>query len=224
MKRPAIVLLAFALALSSCNSTGPSSASAVRMVHAVADGPQLTMDINGTPAAVGMLYGQDSPYFTVQAGPTQLTVRVTGTTLVVVPGGATLAPNQLYSFFVVGPFASVSPFIVADDTTRPASGNIAFRFIHAAPSAGNNLDVYIQPPGADLTTAQPTIGDATFLSSSPYTPFPLADYVLSVTAAGSKTVLLSSGTLTLPNQGARTLIALDAPGGGLPLTSILINP
>ena len=44
-----------------------------------------------------------------------------------------------------------------------------------------------------------------------------------MTPAGTKTVVIDSGTLTLSSGQVRTAIAVDAPGGGAPFDLLLLQ-
>jgi hypothetical protein len=118
-----------------------------------------------------------------------------------------------------------------DNYTIPTSGNAAFRVINESPSttATNGVDVYIVPPGVELSGLTPTISSLQFGSatgknlSSPYTdvgvPTGSTLYVY-VTAPGGKGEFgypfpQTVGGLT-GGQSIRTIVLTDYPGATLP--------
>ena len=109
-----------------------------------------------------------------------------------------------------------------DDNTLPTSGNIKLRLVHASPSAGP-VDIYVVSPGTDITTVTPTLSNVPFKTASAYLSVAAGSYEVLITPTGSKTVAIDSGSLTLAAGQIRTAIALDAPGGGAPLTAIVLS-
>ena len=95
------------------------------------------------------------------------------------------------------------------------------RAVHGAPSAPA-VDIYVTAPGADLEAATPALTGVPFGAASDYLTAPAGDYQVRVTPAGSKTVVIDSGTLTLAAGQVRTAIAVDSPGGGAPFELLLL--
>jgi hypothetical protein len=84
------------------------------------------------------------------------------------------------------------------------------------------VDVYVTAPGADLATATPALTGVEFGDASDYLEVPAGDYQVRVTPAGTKTVAIDSGALTLSGGQVRTVIAVDAPGGGAPFDFLVL--
>ena len=68
----------------------------------------------------------------------------------------------------------------------------------------------------------PTISNLGFKSVTDYLSVPAGSYEVFVTPTGTKTVAISTGTIALAAGQVRTAVALDAAGGGTPLTAILL--
>jgi hypothetical protein len=198
--------------------TDASTPAALRVVHDVADGPAVSVYAAGstTPLVSSLTYGKASSYLPVT--PQVLEVSVTpmsnpAQALLALP--VDLDPGKLRTVYAIGPLASVSPLVTHDHTRRVAT-YAKLRVIHGAPSAAL-VDVYIVPTGTALSAASPTYAAVPFGADTDFQPFAAGTYQLSITTAGTKTVLLGPVTLTLKNSGLYTAVARDAPGGGAPL-------
>jgi hypothetical protein len=117
--------------------------------------------------------------------------------------------------------ADIEPLVLEDDNSAPAAGNVRVRAVHGAPSAPA-VDIYITAPGADLSTETPTLSNVQFRGASDYIEAPAGDYQVRVTPAGTKTVVIDSGTLGLASGQVRTAVAVDAAGGGGPFDLLLL--
>jgi hypothetical protein len=84
------------------------------------------------------------------------------------------------------------------------------------------VDIYVTAPGADLTTATPVLTGVAFGDVADYLEVPAGEYQVRITPAGTKTVAIDSGALTLESGQVRTAIAVDAPGGGAPFDLIVL--
>jgi hypothetical protein len=85
------------------------------------------------------------------------------------------------------------------------------------------VDIYITAPGADLAGETPALSGVDFGDVSGYIEAPAGDYQVRVTPAGSTTVVIDSGTLTLASGQIRTAVAVDAAGGGGPFDLLLLE-
>ena len=77
-----------------------------------------------------------------------------------------------------------------------------------------SVKIYLASPGADLATATPIPVD--FSWATDYFEVPAGDYQIRITPFDSDIVAMDSGTLTLRAGQVRTVVGVDAPGGGEP--------
>jgi hypothetical protein len=85
------------------------------------------------------------------------------------------------------------------------------------------VDIYVTAPAADLETTIPLLANVEFVDVADYIEAPASDYQVRVTPAGTKTVVIDSGTLTLSSGQVRTAIAVDAAGGGAPFDLLVLE-
>ena len=102
--------------------------------------------------------------------------------------------------------------VLVDDNTPPAAGYIKLRLVHASPSAGP-VDIYITEPNADISSINPTLINVPFKANSEYLEVPAGDYQVRIAVAGTKTVPIDTGALTLVDGQIRTAFAVDGDGG-----------
>jgi hypothetical protein len=196
--------------------------SRLRVVHASPDAPNVDVAVDGKTVLTDVPYETASNYLTVNSGARHVEVRATGTTTDVIDANPSLARNTDYTVLAVDFVANIAPLVLTDDNAAPSAGNIKLRVVHASPSAGP-VDIYVVAPGTDINTVTPTLSNVPFKAASDYLSVPAGSYEVFVTPTGSKTVAIDSGSLTLTAGQIRTAVALDAPGGGVPLTAIVLS-
>jgi hypothetical protein len=200
---------------------GDSGHAQLRVVHASPDAPNVDVLVDGKIVLTNVAYEAASNYLTVSAGSRKIEVRATGSSQDVINATVSLTRNKYYTVLAVDKVASISPLVLTDDNTPPASGQIKLRLVHASPTAGP-VDIYVEAPGAGVT-GSPTLTNVPFKGFSDYLAVPAGSYEVYVTPTGTTTVALDSGSLALSAGQIRTAIALDAPGGGTPLTAIVLK-
>jgi hypothetical protein len=97
--------------------------------------------------------------------------------------------------------------------------------VHLAPG-GPALDLYYTGPSDALTTATPIATAVAFTGSTGYLTPAIGTGRIRVTQAGTKTVLIDSGTLTFATGQVSTLFVLGNPanGGGAPYSGVPLSP
>jgi len=213
-----LVLLAANLLNLGC---GSDPNARVRVVHASPDAPNVDVAVDGKTVLTNVPYATASGYLTVKAGTRKIEVRATGTTQDVINASPTLDGKKDYTVLAEDFLASIVPGVLADDNSAPDSGKVRVRVVHASPSAGP-VDVYVVAPGSDISTLSPTISNLAFKAATDYLSVPAGSYEVLVTPTGTKTVAIDTGTISLTAGQVRTAVALDAPGGGVPFSAILL--
>jgi hypothetical protein len=117
--------------------------------------------------------------------------------------------------------------VLTDNNTVPTSGNVEFRIINASPnSPAGGVDVYIVPPGTDITDYTPQISALGYGQRSIYqsVPFLSSGYAVIVTAYLKKTALISQ-PFTSQSESITTVVLVDNQGGnnGMSQTPLVLN-
>jgi hypothetical protein len=224
LKFLALLLAASTLsgACSDDDNTGPEDEARVRVVHASPDSPDVDVLLDDAEVLTDVPYLTASAYLDAPAGERNLKVNAAGTTTTVIDADVSLADGTDYTVIASGLAAAIEPIVLEDDNAAPAAGNVKVRAIHGAPSAPA-VDIYVTAPGADLTAETPALGGVEFGDVADYIEAPAGDYQVRVTLAGTKTVVIDSGSLTLASGQVRTAIAVDAAGGGGPFDLLVLS-
>ncbi len=203
------------------SSTAPATEAGVRVVHASPDAPNVDVLVDDAQVLSSVPYLGSSSYLEVPAGTRNIKVNAAGTTTTVIDADVPLTAGADYTVIAGGLVSDIAPIVVEDDRSAPPTGNAKVRAVHGAPSAPA-VDIYVTAPGADLAVATPTLTSVPFGTASGYLAIPAGEYQLRVTPAGSKIVVIDSGTLPLVAGQVRTVIAVDASGGGAPFDLLLL--
>lgn len=228
MKRTLGLLLLAAAALSAACSDStdtPKGAGRLRFVHVSPDAPNLSLVVDGDTVASNIAYLGSTEYLDVTEGGHVIQVADASSNTTLVDQDLTVADNTDYTLLAADTLGSIRATVLVDNNTTPPAGTARVRAVHAAPGAPvDGVDVYVTEPDADLTLASPSASEVTFGQVLPdVTVNAGTPYQIRVTAAGSKEVLIDSGTLSLESFQVRTVIAVDAAGGGLPLDFLVLN-
>ncbi|HEY7613377.1 MAG TPA: DUF4397 domain-containing protein [Gemmatimonadales bacterium] len=203
------------------DSTGPAGEAQVRVVHASPDAPNVDVLVDGDQVLGDVPYLAASDYLDVPAGVRNVQVNAAGSSTSVIDEDLDLTEGTDYTIIASGFAASLEPLVLTDDNAAPAAGNAKVRAIHGAPSAPA-VDIYVTAPGADLGEATPVLTGVEFGDVADYVEVPAGSYQVRVTLAGTTTVAIDSGTLTLTAGQVRTAIAVDAAGGGAPFDLLVL--
>ncbi len=229
-----LALAALLLLTVGCGSSGQSQ---IRIINAIPDGQPADIYINGSRVIENFTFGQVYPrpatpvvYLPVATGtasiqaypPAQTTNPVSPT------GSATFAGATQYTVLAAGlELTDYPPVLLTDDNTPPAAGTVELRVINASVnSPTHGVDVYIVPPGSDITNYEAQIFGLNYTQASNYQPitFAAGGYAVVFTANKSKQVIFSwpfapdSGSIT-------TLVLMDNAGGnsGMSDTPLVLN-
>lgn len=186
-------------------SPAPTGTAKVMVVHASPDAPAVDLLVNNTVVASGLSFPNNTDYLTVSAGTQNVKVRVAGTTSTVIDANLPVTANTNYSVFAADSVSRLTPVVVTDDLTSPATGKAHVRFVHLSPDAPA-VDVALQG-GAVV------FGNKAFKESTQFTPLDAGTYNLEVRLAGTTTVVLPLPNITLQAGKIYTVFARGFVGG-----------
>src|SRR5215212_7304724 len=167
---------------------------------------------NGT-----IVFGTSSSCINTNATSPNLTVRISGTSATV-PGFTTgFQSGVKYTVIAYPGTGSGILFANLNDTFTPVSGESGFRVFNGG-NVGSSYDVYVTAPGAALSVAVPAAAAVTAGTSSNF--FGVSTTInqrVTVTIAGSKTVLLDVGNVAfVAGLNFTLVIAPPLPGSATP--------
>ena len=203
-------------------SFGQSNAR-IRVVHASPDAPAVDILVDGAKVLSNLPFREYSEYLSLPARGYDVRVNVAGTGTTVLQANPTLAAGKDYTVVAVGRVSGganpLSILLLEDDNSEPVAGQVKFRAVHAAPGAPA-VDIYVTTPFEALDEKSPVLSNVPFKAASGYLAVPIQMYQGRVAVAGTKTVAID--THRIPTWGGmiRTLIAVDARGGGAPFDII----
>lgn len=204
------------------DNTGPDGEARVRVVHASPDAPDVDVLVDDAAVLSDVPYLAASDYLDLASGAHNVKVNAAGTATTVIDTDVDLADGTDYTVIASGLVASIAPIVLEDDNSAPTAGNARIRAIHGAPSAPA-VDIYVTGSGADLEAETPALSGVDFGDVSDYIEAPSGDYQVRVTPAGTKVVVIDSGTLSLASGQVRTAIAVDETGGGGPFDILVLE-
>jgi hypothetical protein len=194
---------------------------AVRFVHASAIAPNLTLfraDVAQSDAT-DVPYKFASNYFDVAMGVADWSVKTATGALTL--GSVSIDPVRGDKYTIValpGSSTDSSIYLIVDPYNKPlTSESTRIRVLNASFNAAD-IDLYLNAPGASIGAASPLIAGTAYKTSGPASgndsmDVPGGTYQLTITAAGTKTVLLS-GPLAFGNN--HDVLLLTVPDSVLP--------
>jgi hypothetical protein len=196
---------------------------AVRFVHASPLAPNVTL-FRGTaaqPDATDVPYRFASNYYDTSSEAADWSVRTaTGNVTI---GTVNINPSRGNRYTLVAIAASETSSAVAviqDPYNKPLNSNNARLRLFNAAFNGGTVDVYLTSPGADINAAgvNPVIGAVAYQAAGPASSLdsinlPGGSYTLTITTAGTKTILFTGPFSFADNQD---ILLLSVPDGVAP--------
>lgn len=222
--RTVALLLAALVGVGACSMGTPpvqgGPSSHIRLIQAVSNAPVLTMLVDSTPVAGGLGYGAVTGYMPVDSGSRRIRLTSTSPASTMLDYTLPVVFPKAYTVIPSGLVGGVQPIIAEDSALIPLAGEIKLRIINASPAI-STVDVYVTAQSTPLDGVNPEIEDLQFRGNTEYRVFPTGRYRIRLTAAGTKTVLVDV-TVLISERSMRTLLAVDAPGGGLPAAGLVL--
>lgn len=204
----------------------PSRDARFRVVNVVRDAPVLDVLVEGSVVFRALAYGRSTGYLFAAAGSRLVRGRsAAADSSTIFEIQAPFGAGNTYTVLAMGRVGSLQVPVITEDVSPPASGQAKIRAINAAPSA-SAVDVYVTPPGADLAAEAPSFSGLGFGQVPGHLPFPEALYQLRATEAGTKNVLVNTGTQSFPAGRISTLLVVennDRTAAAPPFTWVLLS-
>ncbi|MEM7168360.1 MAG: DUF4397 domain-containing protein [Planctomycetota bacterium] len=190
----------------------------VRVAHLSPDAPAVDVWVDGELALSNVSFGQSSAFLPLPSGSTQFQVTPTGQQApIVIDATLPLQDGVAYTIAATGLLGSndLQPVVLTDDRSSDSTSS-KVRFFHGSPDA----------PAVDIAVANggPVVfGNVSFRGDSGYSALAPGDYDLEVRLAGTATVVLPLGTLTLDPGFNYEAIALGLVGDNTLAATILVT-
>ncbi len=190
-------------------STGCGSNNThARLMNAMSGFSSIDMTIDSKSTVTGITYGAASPYVNVSSGSRNLIVESTGSTSPLI---------NLTVSFPSGDSTVVATdsgaMVFTDSNSAPSSGNLNIRVINVSPTLGS-ADVYIVTSGTSIAGMSPTFSNLGYQAASGYQSLAAGSYQVVFTPPGQQLPKYTSSAQSFASGQIRTMVALDAQGGG----------
>jgi trimeric autotransporter adhesin len=197
----------------------------LRVVNASPDSPPLSVISNGniaSPLVPSLAFESFTPYAPLTPGFYTFTLTpASNTAQVVATEALALNAGAEQTIYALGAFASLGTESTFDNRRRVATG-AKLRLVQASPGA-SFVDVYLTAPGSGIASMSPAFGGLPFGGDTGFQQVAAGSYDLTITTAGTQTVLSGPTTVSLTNTGIYTVASRDAPGGGAPYGLIMMD-
>jgi hypothetical protein len=197
----------------------------VRVVNDSPNAPPISVIENNsvaTPLVPTLSYPNFTAYTAVTAGTYTLGITpAANPTDVLFSQTVTLNAGSEQTVYAIGALANLNSLVTQDHRRRVAT-EAKLRIINGSASAGA-VDVYLTAPGVGIASAIPAYSGVPFRGDTGFQGFTAGSYALTITAAGTQTVIIGPTTISLVNAGVYTAVARDAAGGGAPYGLILMD-
>jgi hypothetical protein len=219
MLRLLLVVAALTAACGDDEGTGPEEGVArLRMVHADAELAEVDVVVDDIEMASDLSFLNASDYLELEAGSRHVVFLTADDTLDQLQ--VDVAEGVDYTVF---PCCSGFPssLFLTDDNAASEEGNAKVRVIHFA--SAPTVDVFLTAPDTDLEAETPTLVALGRFDASDYLEVASGDYQIRITPAGTQTVLIDGGTQALGPGEVRTVVVVDAEGGGEPFSLLVLE-
>jgi len=215
----AVVLAGFLLFSLGCGGSGSSSHTQLRIMQASPNETNVDVSIDGKTVASDVGYESTTGYMSVDSGSRHVQIFATGTTSnPLIDETISVTSGTSYTYLISNFSSSLDFPQFVDDNSAPATGDFKLRIIHASPSLGASADVYIVPPGTNISTVSPNFSNLPFNGASGYLSQVAGAVEVFFTFPGTKAVIIDTGTLNFSANQIRTIVALDGASGSSILT------
>lgn len=197
----------------------------VRVVHDSPNAPAISVIANGNTAAPlvpTLSYAAFTAYTAVTPGTYTLGITPAGNPSdVLLSQGVNLNAGDYRTVYAIGTLSALNTLVTRDYPRRVAT-EAKLRIVEGSSSAGS-VDVYLTAHGAGIASASPLFPAIPFAGDTGFQGVAAGTYDLTITAAGTQTVVVGPTQITLANSGIYTAVPRDAAGGGAPYGLIMLD-
>ena len=186
---------------------------AMRVIHGAPSAGQLDFIVDddfAAPFAPAVSAETVSDYQTITRGTRNLKITPTGNMGSIEIDQDLVVSQGNFITVLAGGSAGALQAASAVDENRPIAGVARVRLMGAQEQEGN-INLYIVPPGTDVSEQTPTLGGLPFMGISEYVDFQPGDYELVATDFDSDEVIGTPTAITLVGGTAYGVLILDDP-------------
>ncbi len=225
LTRPlAVCFCLIALLVAGCSKSGSNSSSEdgqIRVMNAFFEAPSLNVVVAGKTLASALPFQGLTQYTGVSNGTQTFTVTVTGATTPLVNTSLQITGGTNFTYAIFGPLTAPSTIFAIDSFSDPGTGFFSLRVMNTAAGIGP-IDVYLTPPGADLTVAAPTISNVAYGAVTAFNSVNTgANFEIRITPSGTKQVIFDSTPKAFVQQQGYTILAYSKGSGTLVNVALL---
>jgi hypothetical protein len=197
----------------------PNATAAIRVLHTVANVPSVDVIVDGDVVLTALAAGSASAFIPVADGERSVAFRATGTSGTVTAHILTFAVGDSITVLTIDSATVLNPWVLTDTGGVVPANRSKVRALHFAESA-SSIDIWRTQP--DWQTPITFMFPHGYREITPYMESDPGDWTVGVSTlqrAGGVPVLsdtlLMTGNFAVPAGESRTVILLDAAGGGL---------
>jgi len=190
----------------------------IHFVHAIPGGPTVDFLVNGSALQTGITYKSVTNFANINTGATTVAYANTGTTTALASGSfPDVAKGHEYTVLALPGLTAPDIGLIDDPFDKGLLSNSARVRGFNASANSQNVDIYIVPPGTDISGASPTLAGVAFKNAVPASGqdsvyLSGGTYVAVVTTAGSKTPIFESASFSLANNADWLITTIPIAG------------
>ena len=215
-RRVGLVALCLAIVLMiGCGGSSSDTTQQLRIVMASPDATPVDILIDGTQVATSLAFTNSTAYLPVKSGSRHIQALTVSNSTSVFDQTISITASVNQTLLLIGPATKMQSLQLTDGATNATitTGDGKVRVVNASQAMGP-ADVYIVNSGTSLAGATPTSTALAFGKATDYTLEVIGDFQVFMTQPGTTNVFLNTGPLDLIQSQFRTVIAVDAVGGG----------
>jgi hypothetical protein len=198
-----------------CGGSSSDTTQQLRIVMASPDAPPVDILIDGTQVATSLAFTNSTAYLPIKSGSRHIQALTVSNSTSVFDQTISMTASANQTLLLTGAAAKMQSLLLTDGATDKTitTGDGKVRAVNASQTMGP-ADVYIVDAGTSLAGATPTSAALAFGKATDYTLEIIGDFQVFMTQPGTTNVFLNTGPLDLVQSQFKTVVAVDAGGGG----------